>query len=246
MLSASHVLSVHYSSTCAFTTPETHALNQNKCTPTHPSSHMLPGCVASSHHSTSNQSNQPDRPPTLCAQDKKKNNTMAAVQDPTNLLVKETNVMGTTITVVRLPDRRLQETSDVEWSFQSQLESLLYDAEHASATGAMYHLLKRTDATAKTLPLKKSCISTGIVTLDEFQWLRSQLSGQVRSFTLVPRSLLEAALATYGRCEKTEALITALGLRRPDEWGGEEEGEDGEEEGKEDGEGGGKALQTQP
>ena len=103
----------------------------------------------------------------------------------------------------------------------------------------MSHLLKRTNTTAQKLTLKKSCVAAGIVTEEEFQWLSSQLNAQTRSFSLVPISLLEAALATYGCCEKSEALITALELQRPNEWGSEEEGEekDGPEEegGEEDG-----------
>ena len=146
--------------------------------------------------------------------------------------------MGTTITVVRLPDRRLQETSDVKWTYHPQLESLLYNTDNSNSTGAMSHLLKRTNTTAQKLTLKKSCVAAGIVTEKEFQWLSSQLNAQTRSFSLVPLSLLEAALATYGCCEKSEALITALELQRPDEWGSEEEGSEeegeGEEEDKED------------
>jgi len=157
---------------------------------------------------------------------------MAALQNPFSLLVKETIVMGTTITVVRLPDRRLQETSDVKWTYHPQLESLLYNTDNSNSTGAMSHLLKRTNTTAQKLTLKKSCVAAGIVTEEEFQWLSSQLNAQTRSFSLVPLSLLEAALATYGCCEKSEALITALELQRPDEWGSEEEGE--EEDGSEE------------
>ena len=62
---------------------------------------------------------------------------MAALQNPFSLLVMETIVMGTTITVVRLPDRRLQETSDVKWTYHPQLESLLYNTDNSNSTGAM-------------------------------------------------------------------------------------------------------------
>ena len=58
----------------------------------------------------------------------------------------------------------------------------------------------------------------------------------VRSFTLIPLDALSTALSRYGCDERSEALVAALGLQRPDDWPAEEEHDDG---GGGDGDGGG-------
>ena len=80
----------------------------------------------------------------------------------------------------------------------------------------------------------------------EFTALKALFHSGVRVFTLVPVSAVAMALATYGSTPASEALITALGLARPNEWpamaaaaGVESEAsgeESEEEEGKEAGE----------
>ena len=152
------------------------------------------------------------------------------------MLVKQVFVLGKAVAVVRLPDRRKQSAEPLKWAFQSQLEAVLYGGGYGQSTGAVYSLLKRTHAAAQTLPLKKASVAAGTVTEGEFHWLGSQLHDSVRSFTLVPLPLVEAAMATYGRCDKSEALLAALELQRPDQWEPEEGEEEGEEAGEEEGE----------
>ena len=48
--------------------------------------------------------------------------------------------------------------------------------------------------------------------------LRHQHLGDVRSFTLIPTDALRAALSTFGCTERSEALVAALGIERPDGW----------------------------
>ena len=150
---------------------------------------------------------------------------MAALDETSSMLVKQVFVLGKAVAVVRLSDRRTQSAEPLKWAFQSQLEAVLYGGGYGQSTGAMYSLLKRTHAAAQTLPLKKASVAAGIVTEGEFRWLATQLHDSVRSFTLVPLPLVEAAMATYGRCDKSEALLAALELHRPDQWESEE-GED--------------------
>eukprot|EP00966_Prymnesium_polylepis_P069014 1603155-Prymnesium_polylepis.2 len=59
----------------------------------------------------------------------------------------------------------------------------------------------------------------------------------VRSFTLIPLDALQTAIEMYGRDERSEALVGALGLERPESWDSEvgEEGEEEEEEEDEEG-----------
>ena len=146
------------------------------------------------------------------------------------LVVREIDVLDVSICVVTLADRRPQgSSSPIKWTFQSRLEALLYGNRYGRSTGAVYALLKRTTADGPcALPLKKSSISDGLVTEAEFEQLRSALHTSVRSFTLVPLTLVEAAIAVYGQNEKSEALVKALGLARPADW--EEEGEEAEED----------------
>ena len=153
------------------------------------------------------------------------NRPMAALDETSSMLVKQVLVLGKAVAVVRLSDRRTQSAEPLKWAFQSQLEAVLYGGGYGQSTGAMYSLLKRTHAAAQTLPLKKASVAAGIVTEGEFRWLATQLHDSVRSFTLVPLPLVEAAMATYGRCDKSEALLAALELHRPDQWESEE-GED--------------------
>eukprot|EP00966_Prymnesium_polylepis_P208586 4832644-Prymnesium_polylepis.1 len=70
----------------------------------------------------------------------------------------------------------------------------------------MYRLLHRSGVGHRSLSLKKSCISDGLVTHAEFDWLHEHLGGGVHSFTLVPLDALQTAIETYGRDERSEAL----------------------------------------
>jgi len=146
------------------------------------------------------------------------------------LAVRHIDVLDVSISVVTLADRRPQgSSSPIEWTFQSLLEALLYGNRYGRSTGAMYALLKRTAADGPcALPLRKSSINDGLVTEAEFEQLRLVLHTSVRSFTLVPLTLVEAAVIVYGQNEKSEALVRALGLVRPADW--DDEGEDAEED----------------
>jgi hypothetical protein len=121
------------------------------------------------------------------------------------------------------------------WAFQRQVEVSLY--ANYQTSGAMYRLLHRSGVGHRALSLKKSCIAEGLVTQSEFDWLHEHLGGGARSFTLVPLDALQTAIETYGRDERSEALIEALGLERPASWGEEEEDEEGEEGDGEEGDG---------
>jgi hypothetical protein len=66
------------------------------------------------------------------------------------------------------------------------------------------------------------------VTKDEFDWLYNHMR-RARSFTLIPLEALRKALSTFGRDERSEALVAALGMARPDGWDEEEEEEEAEE-----------------
>ena len=150
-------------------------------------------------------------------------------------LVKQVSSMDVTLPVIRLFDRRPQGGSaPMDWCFQSHLESALYGNGYAASTGAMYALLRRCGLGHRTLAMKKSSVQAGLVTQQEFEWLRSQLHTSVRSFTLVPTDILQSALATFGSSPRSIALADALSIAHPSAWEedeemDEEEGEGGEE-----------------
>ena len=148
------------------------------------------------------------------------------------MLVRQGVVSDINISVIALVDRR--PNAPVEptvWAFQRQVEVALYANDQTS--GAMYRLLHRSGVGHRALPLKKSCVADGLVTQAEFDWLHEHLGGGVRSFTLVPLDALQTTIETYGCNERSEALIEALGLERPESW--QVEQEEGEEEGEEEG-----------
>jgi hypothetical protein len=152
---------------------------------------------------------------------------------PFSLLVREGNAIGIRMSVITLTDRRPgAPTQSVEWTFQRQVETALYNHGYASSTGAVYRLLQRSGVGHHTLPLKKASISAGLVTQQEWDWLYQHLV-DVRSFTLIPLTAMRTAIETFGRDTRSEALVRALGIEKPDSW--EEEGvEEEEEEGGED------------
>ena len=166
---------------------------------------------------------------------------MAAV----SLLVRQGVARGVDVAVVQLVDRRRDPPGDAqEWTFQRDVEAVLYGNGYAQTTGAVYRLLQRSGVVRESLARKKACVQQGIVTQDEFDCLRDHL-GDVRSFTLIPLVALRTALSTFGCDERSDALVAALGIERPADWpevqpeeeGEEEEGE--EEEGEEEEGGGG-------
>ena len=147
------------------------------------------------------------------------------------LFVRGGDVMGTKITVVRLQDRRPgAPVEPTEWTFQREVEMALYQHGYASSTGAVYRLLQRSGVGHQALPLKKASIAAGLITQQEYDWLYSHLV-DARSFTLIPLTALRIAIEIFGRDTRSEALVGALGIERPDGWG---ESEEGEEEGEED------------
>ena len=150
------------------------------------------------------------------------------------------------VKIITLVDRRADHPPlPQEWLFQSDLEDLLYPATDGT-NGAFYRLLNRSDAgRGKALPLRRASIAAGVLTEVEFDALKELLHAQVRVFTLVPLEAVGMALATYGCTPASEALLTALGLRRPVDWPAppvedeeEDEGEEEEDEEEGDEEGG--------
>jgi hypothetical protein len=109
------------------------------------------------------------------------------------MLVRQGIASSISISVIALVDRR--PSAPVEptvWAFQRQVEVALYANDQTS--GAMYRLLHRSGVGPRALPLKKSCISDGLVTQAEFDWIHDHLGGGVRSFTLVPLDALQTAI----------------------------------------------------
>ena len=53
----------------------------------------------------------------------------------------------------------------------------------------------------------------------------------VRSFTIIPLDALSTALSRYGCDERSEALVAALGLQRPESWPEADEEDSGGDEG---------------
>ena len=155
-----------------------------------------------------------------------------------SLLVRQSVSSGVPVAVVRLVDRRPNAAPESqEWAFQREVEAALYGNGYSQQTGAVYRLLQRSGVRDRALPLKKACISQGLVTQAEFDFMYQHLC-DVRSFTLIPLDALSTALSRYGCDERSEALVAALGLQRPDDWPAEEEHDDGGG-GDGDGDGGG-------
>ena len=171
--------------------------------------------------------------------------------DAPNLLVRQGTVNHVAMSVLRLPDRRANAdatTDDVEWAVQFQLERALYGSGYGRSTGAVYRLLQRSGVGHRALALKRGSIAEGLVTEAEWSWLYSHLV-DVRSVTLVPLDAVSTALIRFGQDERSEAVVTTLGIERPFEWdsdddddgegeeaAGQEEGEEAGEEDEEDGE----------
>jgi len=153
--------------------------------------------------------------------------------------------LGVNVAVVELVDRRQDASGEAkEWAFQREVEAVLYGNGYAQQTGAVYRLLQRSGVVRDSLALKKACIQQGIVTQHEFDSMRAHL-GDVRSFTLIPLAALRTALSVFGCDAKSEALVAALDIDRPDDWPESEaeaeeaeEAEGGADEEDEDGDGG--------
>ena len=170
-------------------------------------------------------------PSPLSSQDEKKREQKMAADA---LLVREGVAMGIRVSVICLLDRRDDgSTEPCEWTFQRQVEAALYGNGYSQQTGAVYRLLQRSGAGGRSLPLKKASIRQGIVTHEEFDWMYSHLR-DVRSFTLIPVDALRVALSVFGQNERSEALVAALGIQKPDDWEDGEDGEEGGEEGEEE------------
>ena len=136
------------------------------------------------------------------------------------LLVRSGTAMGVSLSVVKLEDRRPTGTSSViqEFCLQRQIEEALFGNGFSQQTGATYRLLQRSGVGKHTLPLKKASVASGLITQAEYAWLYAHL-GNVRSFSLIPLHAIRVALGVFGRTERSEAVVTALGLQWPSEWG---------------------------
>ena len=104
---------------------------------------------------------------------------------PFSLLLREGDAIGIRMSVITLTDRRPGAPSQpIEWTFQKQVETALYNHGYASSTGSVYRLLQRSGVGHHALPLKKASITAGLVTQQEWDWLYHHLV-DVRSFTLM-------------------------------------------------------------
>jgi hypothetical protein len=152
------------------------------------------------------------------------------------LLKHQSVARGVATAVVKLVDRRPDASIEPQlWAFQREVEAVLYGNGYARQTGAVYRLLQRSGVGHCALALKKACVQQGIVTQHEFETMQDHLS-DVRSFTLIPLTALGAALSTFGYDERSQALVAALDMDRPDDWPEEEAEEEGGEEGEGEGE----------
>ena len=124
-----------------------------------------------------------------------------------SLVIRQGVACGVPVAVIRLADRRPNASNEgQEWAFQREVEAALYGHGYSQQTGAVYRLLQRSGVRERALPLKKACIEQGLVTQLEFDSMYRHLS-DVRSFTLIPLDALQTALATFGRSERSEALV---------------------------------------
>jgi hypothetical protein len=86
-----------------------------------------------------------------------------------SLLVRQAAARGVDVAVVQLVDRRQDPPGDAqEWTFQRDVEAVLYGNGYAQTTGAVYRLLQRSGVVRESLALKKACVQQGTVTQDEF------------------------------------------------------------------------------
>ena len=135
-----------------------------------------------------------------------------------SLLVRQGVASGASVAVIRLVDRRPNaDLEPQEWAFQREIEAALYGNGYSQQTGAVYRLLERSGVRERALPLKKACIAQGLITQAEFAFMYQHLT-DVRSFTIIPLDALSTALSRYGCDERSEALVAALGLQRPESW----------------------------
>ena len=135
------------------------------------------------------------------------------------LLVRTGDAMGVSLSVIKLADRRTGATAEPqEHCYQRALEAALYNTTFdQQTTGAVYRLLHRAGVGQHTLPLKKASVAAGLITQAQYNWLYSQL-GKVRSFSLIPLHAIRVALGVFGRTDRSEAVVNALGLQLPPGW----------------------------
>ena len=154
------------------------------------------------------------------------------------------------MTVVTFSDRRPGATTvPEEFLFQTELETLLFDAEAIGTTGACYRLLHRAGVGGLALPLRRASVREGLLSDEEYDALRGLLHTGVRALTLVPVTAIRTAMAAFGRSARSEALLSALGLSRPDAWASDSDEEEeppedhgDEEDDSRDGGSGGSSL----
>ena len=145
-------------------------------------------------------------------------------------LLRHGVALGVSVAVAQLVDRRPNATGEPqEWAFQRDVEAALYGNGYSQQTGAVYRLLKRCGVGARSLALRKAAVAQDLISQADFDRLISHL-GDVRSFTLIPLDALRTTLSTFGCDARSEALVNALGIARPDDWAVEEEEEEEKEE----------------
>ena len=128
--------------------------------------------------------------------------------------------MGVSLDVISLTDRRPGAGAEPqEYCYQRALEAALYNNPFdQKTTGAVYSLLRRCGLGHHALPLKKASIAEGLITTQEYNWLYARI-GNVRSFSFVPLHTIRQCLGVLGRTARSEAVIEALGLQQPSDWG---------------------------
>ena len=146
--------------------------------------------------------------------------------------VREITVGTRTLHLISFVDRRDATNVEEEFLLQSQVQSILFGNEPIGTTGALYRLLNRAGVGPRAVPLRRSSVAAGLVTLEEWEALRTLvydlLHSGVRAFTLVPIGAVQEAITCFGSTPDSEALLSALGLPRPDAWasGSSSSGED--------------------
>jgi len=124
-------------------------------------------------------------------------------------LVKVVTSMDVTLPVIHLLDNAaLNQAPRLRTGVRpvASRERPIHGSKYAASTGAMYALL-RSGLGHRALPLKKNSIQAGLVTQQEFGWLRSQLNtSESRASTPSRLSLVVDAVAGIPAARRTIEL----------------------------------------
>ena len=88
------------------------------------------------------------------------------------------NVKDHVMQVVTFADRREQaDAPQVEFMYQTELESLLYGAGVVGTTSAVYRLLRRAGVGGQSLCLRRGSVADGLLSNSEFDELIEMAGG---------------------------------------------------------------------